>query len=163
MACRGVLFAIDDDVVQAILDAGDDEAVMAVVEEVEDAWNEDRLAETDKAWDAMHRALSDGTLDPTGGEAPLNLAILGGNHLHSGEDYIVALVSKEKVPEVARALAAIDEAHFRERYFRLVPADYAPEFGEEDFAYTWSNLREVATLYARAAQEGLSVIFTVDQ
>lgn len=163
MACRGVLFAIDDDTVRALLDADDDEEVMGVVEEIEEAWDEERLAETDKAWDAMHRALSDGTLDPEGGEAPLNRAILGGKHLHEGDDYLVVLVSKEEVPGVARALAAIDEPVLRERYFRLVPADYAPEYGEEDFAYTWSNLCDVVRLYERAARDGLAVVFTVDQ
>lgn len=163
MACRGVLFAIDDERVQALLDAEDDEEVMTIVEEIEEAWDTDRLAETDKAWDAMHRALSDGTLDFSGGEAPLSRVILGGTHLFEGDEYIVSLVRREDVPEVARALAAIDEAGFRERYFRLVPSDYAPEYGEDDFEYTWSNLRDVVALYQRASAEGLAVVFAVDQ
>jgi hypothetical protein len=136
---------------------------MEIVERVEEAWDGEHLAETDKAWDAMHRALSDGTLDVEAGERPLSLAILGGRHLHEGDDYLVALVSAAEVREVAAALAKIDEAAFRERYLRLVPKDYAPEYGEEDLEYTWSNFRDVASLYERAASEGMAVIFTVDQ
>jgi hypothetical protein len=60
-------------------------------------------AEIDKAWDAIHRALTDGTLEP--GAFPLGRAILGGRQLHRGDDYIVALVTKLEVPAVAGALA----------------------------------------------------------
>jgi len=163
MGCRGVLFAIDDETVAALLAAEDDEEVVELVEEIEEAWEDDFVAETDKAWDAMHRALSDGSLDPAAGTPPLNRAILGGQHLHEGDDYLVALVAKDEVAAVAAALAAIDEAAFRDRYRRLVPRDYAPEYGDDDMAYTWENLEDVAALYARAAAAGRAVIFTVDQ
>jgi hypothetical protein len=163
MAGRGVLFALTKEQVKALLAAETDDEVMEVVETVEEAWDEAHLAELDKAWDAMHRALSDGSLDNDGGEAPLNLALLGGKHLYDGDDYVVTLVDADKVPDVAKALAAIDEAAFRERYFRLVPKDYAPEYGEEDLAYTWSNFADVVSLYAQAAREGRAVVFTVDQ
>jgi hypothetical protein len=107
--------------------------------------------------------LHPGDLEVGGGPAPLNRAILGGRHLYQGDDYIVALVAEQDVPGVAQALASIDEEGFRERYLRLVPPHYAPEYGEEDLAYTWSCLRDVAALYARAAAEGRAVVFTVDQ
>ncbi len=163
MAARGVLFAIDSDTEQALLDASDDDEVMELVEQIEETWDQERLAETDKAWDAIHRALSDGSLDPEGGAFPLNRAILGGRHLYEGDDYVVALVPKDEVPAVAAALATIDEAAFAERYRRWVPPDYAPEYGDDDLAYSWSNLRDVVKLYGRAAQEGRAVVFTVDQ
>jgi hypothetical protein len=44
-----------------------------------------------------------------------------------------------------------------------VPKDYAPEYGDEDLAYSWSNFQDVAKFYARAAKAGRAVIFTVDQ
>jgi hypothetical protein len=163
MGCRGVLFAVSEETVRALLGASSDDEVMAIVEAVEEAWDREHLCETDKAWDAMHRALSDGSLDPTAGEYPLNRAILGGKHLHHGDDYIVALVRKNEVPEVAAALAKIDEAAFRDRYLRIVPKDYAPEYGEQDLAYTWANVQDVTAFYARASSDGLAVVFTVDQ
>jgi hypothetical protein len=163
MGCRGVLFAIPPETAEALLAADDDEALMELVDELEEAWEEPFVGETDKAWDAIHRALSDGTLDPEGGEAPLRLTILGGEHLYEGDDYIVALVSAAEVPAVAEALAAIDLDAFRERYARLVPHDYAPEHGDEDREYSAEYFREVATLYQRAAKAGRAVVFTVDQ
>lgn len=164
MSCRGVLFAINDDKVKALLAAaGDDDEVMGVVEEIEEAWETPFVAETDKAWDAIHRALTDGSLDNDGGEAPLNRAILGGTHLHEGGDYIVALVPAAEVPAVAEALAAIDDDALRDRYKRIVPHDYAPEYGDEDREYTVENFRDVVALYARAAKAGRAVVFTVDQ
>lgn len=163
MACRGVLFAIDDETAAALLAAGSDEEVMEVIEEIEEAWNEEYLAETDKAWDAIHRALTNGSLDPTGGSFPLNRAILGGRHLYRGDDYIISFVSKDEVPEVARALSKIDEADMRARYDQIVPKDYAPEYGEDDRGYTVAWFRGVAELYERAAKAGRAVVFTVDQ
>jgi hypothetical protein len=163
MACRGVLFAVMEEEAHQLLAADSDDDVMSIIEEIEEAWDEEHLAQTDKAWDAMHRALSDGSLDPEAGEAPLKLAILGGRHLHEGEDYLVSFVAADQVPEVARALAQIDEKAFAERYRRLVPKDYAPEYGDQDLDYTWSNFCDVAKLYAVAAREGRAVVFTVDQ
>jgi hypothetical protein len=163
MCCRGVLFAIDDETTARLLAASSDDELMEIVESIEEDWDERFLEETDKAWDAMHRALSDGSLNPSAGTFPLNRAILGGKHLNRGENYIVALVPKEEVPAVARALASIDDAAMRQRYEQIVPRDYAAEYGDEDRDYTVDNFRDVAALYERAAKAGRAVIFTVDQ
>src|SRR5690242_17991799 len=100
MACRGVLFAIDDVTAAKLLAAPDDDDVRAIVETIEKAWDEDHLAETDKAWDAMHRALSDGSLDPSAGTYPLNRVILGGKHLYSEDDYIITFVTTAEVRDI---------------------------------------------------------------
>lgn len=163
MGCRGVLFAIDDATTTALLAATSDDEVMEIVDSIEEEWDKQFLVETDKAWDALHRALSDGSLNPEAGEFPLNRAILGGKHLHKGDDYIVALVTKDEVPAVATALAAVDAIAMRERYERIVPRDYAAEYGDDDCEYTVENLRAVEELYDRAAKAGRAVIFTVDQ
>ncbi len=163
MGARGVLFAISDDTVAELLAAESDDDVMEIVESLEEDWDEQFLAETDKAWDAIHRALSDGSLNPDGGTPPTNRAILGGNHLYGGDDYVVALVTKDEVPGVARALAAIDDHEMRRRYDQIVPRDYALEYGDDDREYTVENFRDVAGLYDRAAKAGRAVIFTVDQ
>ncbi len=163
MSSRGVLFAVTSDIAAALLHASDDDELMEIIEEIEESWEEPFVAETDKAWDAIHRALSDGTLDPEGGEPPLHCALLGGKHLHEGEDYFVAFVAADDVPAVARALAAIDAEAFRERYARIVPHDYAPEYGDEDREYSLAYFQEVVALYDRAAKAGRAVVFTVDQ
>jgi hypothetical protein len=62
VGCRGVLFAIDQEELQALRQATSDSEVQAVVAAIEERWDERFLAETDKAWDAIHRCLTDGTL-----------------------------------------------------------------------------------------------------
>lgn len=163
MGSRGVLFAIADDRASQLLAVSSDDELMEVIEEIEEEWDENFLGETDKAWDAIHRALGDGSLDPTAGASPLNRAILGGKHLYRGDDYIVALVTKDEVPAVASALAEIDDDAMRKRYLGIVPHDYAAEYGDDDREYTVENFRAVADLYARAAKAKRAVIFTVDQ
>ena len=49
----------------------------------------DSRCELDKSWDAIHRCLTDGTLKP--GQPPLSLAILGGQRLDDGRDFIMSL------------------------------------------------------------------------
>ncbi|MEO8702794.1 MAG: DUF1877 family protein [Kofleriaceae bacterium] len=159
----GVLFAITDKTVAELLAADDDDEIVEIIAGIEEAWDKNFLCETDKAWDAMHRALSDGTLDYEAGTPPLNRALLGGRQLCEGDDNIVVLVEKAEVPEVARALAAIDAAEMRRRYNEIVPRDYAPEYGDDDREYTVTNFLDVVKLYQRAAKAKRAVIFTVDQ
>jgi len=71
VACRGVHFAITDVEAKKLRGAaGDEELKRVVQEEIEEKWERDHLFETDKAWDALHRCLSDGTLDLLGGKPP---------------------------------------------------------------------------------------------
>jgi Domain of unknown function (DUF1877) len=164
MACRGVHFAITTAQMDALRKAaGDDEAVVELVDAIEGVWDAQYLAESDKAWDAIHRCLTDGQLEFENGEYPLNRCVLGGDHLHEGEDYIVALVTPKEVRDVAQALEPITEAWLRDRYFGVLPKNYAPEYGEDDFGYTWSNLEGLRDFYVRAAEAGRAVIFTSSQ
>ncbi|MEV8093087.1 DUF1877 family protein [Kitasatospora sp. NPDC085879] len=163
MACRGVHFALTADQSARLLAAADDEEVLAVVEEIEEAWDRDHLAETDKAWDALHRCLADGTLTYEGGDYPLSHAVLGGLPLHEGDAYVAVLTTPEEVADIAAALAGLDEAWLRERFFALDPEDYDGARDEDDFAYTRYWFGELCAFYARAAADGRAAVFTVDQ
>jgi hypothetical protein len=163
MSCLGVHFAIGAQEAQRLLAAADNEAVRAVVEEMEEKGDKSWAAPSDRAWDAMHRCLSNGTLFYDEGEYPLNRAVLGGNHLYDGDDYIVSYVAPNEVKDVAAALAPLTEEAFRARYDAIDPDEYDGPHGEEDFKYTWENFRDVRNLYQKAAAEGRSVVFTVDQ
>ncbi len=163
MACRGVFFALTEAQQTTLDSASDDDEVMGAIEDIEEAWDKENLAECDKAWDAMHRCLADGTLDPSGGTYPLNRCVLGGKSLYQTDDYIVCLVTPEEVRDVAVALVPLTEKWFRDRYFNVVPKEYHPNYGEQDFQYTWDWFQAVRDLYRKAAEEGRSVIFTVDQ
>lgn len=163
MGCLGVHFAIDGATAARLLAAEDDEDVASIIEEIEETWDRRFLFDTDKAWDALHRCLSDGTLDPDSGSYPLSHVVLGGVSLYEGEDYVVALVTADQVPEVAAALAPIDRAWLRERYDSLEFPDYQGVRGDEDFEYTWGNVQGLDGFFRTAAEAGRAVIFTVDQ
>lgn len=163
MGCRGVHFAIDGAIVDRLLEADDDEDIAAIIEEIEESCEPGFDFGTDKAWDALHRCLTDGTLDWAGGLYPLSHVVLGGMQLYEGDDYVVALVRAEQVPDVAAALAPIDEAWLRQRYDSLEFPDYQGFRSDEDFAYTWANFRGLGEFFQVAANAGRAVIFTVDQ
>ena len=86
MSCLGVHFALTEKQLQLLTEASGDEELRAVIEGIEEEeWDESYTQETDKAWDAIHRCLSDGSLNPGAGSYPLNRTILGGSHLYQGE------------------------------------------------------------------------------
>jgi hypothetical protein len=164
--CRitlGVHFAIDAEAADRLLTAADDDQVAALIEEIEEETIGVGHCDTDKAWDAIHRSLTDGYLGYGNGTFPLNAVILGGAQVYEGDDYIVSLLAPEQVREVAGAAAEVDQATLRAGYDRIDVEDYGPEFGDEDFAYTWSNYTDLVTFFHRAAETGQHVIFTVAQ
>src|SRR5688572_23606666 len=116
MGSRGVFFALTDDQLEALLAAEDDDARAEIIGQIEAAWDVDWLAECDKAWDAMHRALGDGTLVPLDGDDPLGQVVLGTGSMMDDEDAWVSLVPPDDVPDVARALDALDAEAFALRY-----------------------------------------------
>ena len=150
----GVHFAITADQERALLAAdaeGDSDMIEELLEEIEELWDDDGLkVDTDKAWDPIHRCLTDGTLDPDGGEYPLSHTILGGRHLH--DDIYFVYVGADEVREVAEALDGVDEMWFRPRFERLED--------EDDWDYVWVNFVDVKEFYGRAAAAGRAVVFT---
>lgn len=119
--------------------------------------------ETDKAWDALHRSLSDGTLDVTGGEPPLNRVFFGGRVLNEEPDYFVVLSTPDEVKEIAEALARVTEPLLRSRYFARPFPRYHGEKSEEDWEYTAGQFQGLPEFFTGAASQGRYVIFTVDQ
>jgi hypothetical protein len=64
MPCRGLFLAITRDQADGLRRASDDQALMDVVGQLESAWDVDTLAQCDKSWGAMHRLLTDGSIEP---------------------------------------------------------------------------------------------------
>lgn len=169
MACRGVHFGLSNEQRETLLGFDVDEDRLDYVQEViERAWDEEFLQETDKAWDAIHRCMIDHApfaedLDWTGGTYPLNRVISGGRQLYADKTrYVLSLVEADEVAEVAAALRTIGRDWMRERYFRCCEGAW-PEYGEEDWEYTWSYFEAVRSFYLRMAEAGRAVLFTVDQ
>jgi hypothetical protein len=157
----GIHFALTDEDSQRLLAAGD--AVLDVIDAIEDRWDEAWLVQSQQAWDAIHRCLSNGTLYYDEGDYPLNRAVLGGKHLYDGEDYVVSYAAPNEVKDVAAALAPLTEQEFRKRYDAIDPDEYDGEHGDEDFKLAWQSFQAVRDLYKKAAADGRSVVFTVDQ
>jgi hypothetical protein len=156
----GVHFAISADQERSLLAVdGDDDAVEELLEDIEESWTDDRLKiDTDKAWDAIHRCLTDGTLDPDGGDYPLSYAVLGGRHLHSG--YYVVHVDAAQVRELAEALKHVDRTWLRGRFDAIDDSDHGGAHDDRDFDYTWDNYEDLRSFFDRAAAAGRAVIFT---
>jgi hypothetical protein len=164
VACLGVHFAITNEVAQRLLAAEDDDELVDIVkEEIEPAWDEEHLFETGKAWDALHRCLSDGTMDVAGGTPPLNLCFFGGRVLNKEADYFVVLITPQQVKQTADALKKVDREWLRHRYESLQFPDYQGVKNDEDFEHASSQFEGLPEFFAQAASEGRYVVFTVDQ
>lgn len=181
MSCRGVHFSITDEQRRALETAPDDAARIDYVKEViEEAWDREHLQETDKAWDAIHRCLGDFPPEteqfyPQEGSSrswawpddygayPLKLCVLGGKKLIDDDtNYFIRLIEPGEVVDLARALERIDEAWMRKKYFHHCRGAW-PEYGEEDFDYTWEWFGYLRAFFRRMAGNGRAIIFTVDQ
>ncbi|MGC5054999.1 DUF1877 family protein [Micromonospora sp. DT48] len=158
----GVHFAITSEQERSLLaaaDDGDGDAVDELIEEIEESWAEDGLkVDTDKAWDAIHRCLTDGTLEPDGGEYPFSHAVLGGRRLH--DEYVVVYLTVDEARDVAAALQSVDRGQLRQWFDAIDDPDYRGALNDADFDYTWDNLVEVRAFYQRAAAAGRAVVFT---
>ena len=168
MACRGVHFAIEPEIVSRLKAAGSNDELLAVVSEVEELWQKEWLCATAKAWDAIHRCLTGGSMETRPQPYPLALAVLGGEQLYRPEsehwqNYFVCLVEAGKVPDVARAMEALSQEDMRRRYFALDPQQYDGPMGEEDWQYTWAYFAKLRSFYRKAADSARAVVFTVDQ
>ncbi|MFV2103648.1 YfbM family protein [Micromonospora sp. LOL_024] len=156
----GVHFAITSEQERSLLTADDDgDQVGELLEDIEESWDDDASkVDTDKAWDAIHRCLTDGTLDPDDDGYPLSHAVLGGRHLD--DDCYVVYVSAAEVHDVAEALRAVDRTWLRRRFDAIDHRDYDGAQDDEDFEYTWRNFVAVQAFYDRAATAERAVIFT---
>ncbi len=163
MACRGVYFALDREQEQKLFATrSDDEVLTLIQEEIEEAWDEEHLVETDKAWDAIHRCLTDGSLD-INGNSPTTLCVLGGRQFHRGHLYIVAFKNAFEVPKISLAISSLDKEWLAKRFATIAAAGYEGPGDQDDFEYTWNWFQQVQEFYKKAASDGRSVIFTVDQ
>lgn len=163
MGSLGVHFAVPQHVATRLLSADGDGEVRLLIEEIEEEMVGVDHCDTDKAWDAIHRSLTDGRLCFDNGRYPLNAAVLGGRQLHGEEGYIVSLLAPEQVRDVADALAHVSRETLHTGYTSIDPDDYGPEFGDEDFEYTWDNFTDLVSFFQRSVHVHAHVIFTVDQ
>jgi hypothetical protein len=140
-----------------------DEASLAFVGELKDRWDTYYLQETDQAWDSIHRCLADGTLAWAGGHWPLNGAILGGEPMYLGSDYIIMFLDDLDVAEIADALDEVTQPWFRARFFARPAHGYQGHTDEAAFDYTWHWFELMRAFFRKTADEGRPVVFTAGQ
>lgn len=162
MGSLGVHFAITPSQFEALIRAQTVSRTTSAIGHIERQWDAPWLAESDKAWDAIHRCLSDGTLEGGGGSYPLNKCILGGFRLNAAHDRIARLIMPVEVGEVAAALARVESHWLRERFFAITPEHFSLPLDEAGFEYTWHWFEPVRQLFDRAAAAGRAVLFTAN-
>ena len=120
MSCLGVHIALTAEQEQDVWTHFYDETILDLVEALRADDDEEHRQRTDKAWDPIHRCLSDGTLVWDAGRWPLRGAILGSESLYFSGDFVVMLLERGEVVEVAGALDAVTQEWFRERFLAEV-------------------------------------------
>lgn len=167
MSYLGVLFSLDRATVANLKSFPTDEERLDYLQmEIEEEYfnnHSDKVAELDKAWDAIHRTLTDGKLEWTNGDYPLNHIILGGEILYSQQDYIMTLKTPEQVKDIFKSFDTITKEIFRDRYFKIDNDLYGSETSEDDFDYTWTWFSLSREFWKQASEENRYVLFTADQ
>ena len=146
---------------------------------IEDIFFDEHLEytqELETSWDAMHRMLTDGSLNVQNQHPPLCNVILGGeilyglkmedhNPIYSEEesDQLIILKTPEQVREIAEALPKRTKEACRMCYDRIDSRNYGNEKNDEDFEYTWQWLQRSLVFWPRAAKEKRYVLFAADQ
>jgi hypothetical protein len=120
---------------------------------------EGRVLESATVWDPLHRCLTEGELDPEGGDFPLNHAVLGGKRLVFADDLVAVLVRPDMTNFVAEGLAEVEEEDVRKKYFALDPAKYGKAPTEKEFQQVWLKLNELRTFFDEAAANLDAVVF----
>jgi hypothetical protein len=162
MASVGKHFMLTPEQDDQLLKASDDGARMALVDAIAKRADAENSLVTGGAWDAIHRCLTDGTLNLDGGDDPLAHAVLGGRHLCESDEEFISYLTAKQVAATAGALSGLDKDWLLSRYRKLTATDYDGPYDSDDFIATWDNLSNLLSFLQRAAAAGRPVIFTVD-
>jgi hypothetical protein len=119
-----------------------------------------QILDVKRTWDAIHRCLTEGTLDPEAGEFPLNHVILGGKKLHNGDDYIAVVVRPDMVTFIAEGLREVKEPDFRKAFFALGEKGYDQAINEKEYSFIWHMVQEIRAFFEYCDEERFAVLFT---
>ena len=162
MVGRGFHIALSREHAKRLFGQKDDENLRKFLDELitsPEMKKTGRLFDSGCTWDAMHRCLTEGELDPAGGEFPLNHAVLGGKQLHQGNDYVAALIRPDMTTFIAEALGDVKEEDLRKSFFGL-PASYQQPKDEKSFMAIWLALQNLKDFYDAASESLEAVVFT---
>lgn len=138
--------------------------VYEVLDERPSAWS----CDTEKAWDAIHRCFTgqpanEELLDPSAGQYPLNLIIMGGENMNGdSEDYYMRLINPEQASDLAAALKPIDEEWIEKAYHQHCKGAW-PEYGDDDCEYTNEWFAELKEFILKQANGEHALLFFVSR
>ena len=158
----GVLFALNSTDEQRLKNCHEDDRPNFIGNEIAELYAEEWFCDTDKAWDAIHRAFNNSLLTYDFAN-PLQGVILGGMAMYGDTDYIISYKNADQVIKISEALSKVIELDFRTRYFAIAEDEYGQRASEDDFAYSWSNLKDLETFYHKAVGARRCVVFTAAQ
>lgn len=186
MSCLGIHYAVEPEVARRLLAAAGEAEWGELLDELDEAWggreDDPWTRQMGSAWDAIHRVLTDGTLKP--GIGPLARFVLGGRFVGEARGQCIFVVSPEESKESEVAAAGIDEAWFRERFFRMLPRKLdrlslkcfwgwlrdelslrTPSWpvDEESFRDAWGWFQGMPEFFGRAGDAGRWVVVCVSQ
>lgn len=166
MKGQGAHIILTRDDAKKVFGAQDDEAVRKVVLELRGSKRHreaNLVLETGPAWDPIHRCLTEGTLDATAGEFPLNHCILGGRRLHQGAGFEATLVRPDIAPHIAESLHHVKREDIHAKYLAIDPQDYGRPLCDAEFDRVWNALQQIRQLFEDASNERCAVLFTVER
>jgi hypothetical protein len=159
---RGHHIALAREHAKTLFGLKDDAAIRQFLDELKarpDMKKSGRLLDTGVLWDPIHRCLTEGELDPTAGDFPLNTAILGGKQLLRGADYTAVLIRPDMTRFIADALAELDEEDMRQKFFALKNGSYTHPTDEKHFMEMWLMLQNLKVFFEAATENMEAVVF----
>lgn len=169
MGCIGVLFSVDEEIVEHIKSLPMEQRPYYISEELEDLFFEEypeKTAELDEYWDIIHRAITNGTLSFDTDEYPLNAMVLGGDVLYFDgdkyDDYIIVAKNPEMVQKLAVDISKLTKSEFKRGFLRI-GNDYSENLSNDDVENAWECLQDTIPFLKLAAKNKQWVLFTVDQ
>ncbi|MCH7727503.1 MAG: DUF1877 family protein [Planctomycetes bacterium] len=138
-----------------------DEELRSFVDEFsanEDNRQEGLVLVADDVWMTLHRCLTDGTLDPTAGEFPLNHCFLGGRQLSRASGFSVTLVRPDMTRHVADAISQLADDDLRARYDQ----HFGQTAGANDLEDAIPALRKLGEFFNTASSLHHAVVFAAE-
>jgi hypothetical protein len=160
---RGFHIALGRDDAKRLFGIKEDGALRKFLDELKvrpDMTKSGRVLDLGALWDPIHRCLTEGELDPAGGDFPLNHAVLGGKQLHQATDYTAVLIRPDMTRFIADALAELEEDDVRKKFFALSAGAYKQPIDEKHFMQMWRRLQDLKIFFEAAAENMEAVVFT---
>lgn len=163
MLGRGFYLALGREHARRLFGIKEEAPLAAFLEELKnspDMKKSGRLLDVGGVWEPLHRIMTDGELDPGGGDFPGNHVVLGGKQLHHAADFSAILIRPDIVGFVSEALNDLKQNEVREK-FQNLPASYEQARGDKEFAEIWLAIGKLRTFFDAAAENLEAVVFTV--